>query len=252
MTTEAGAQVRMRGLHADHSVLLRRYLLRFTYGDKEAADDLLQETMIRAWRHLPSVPDETNRARRWLFTVARNAAIDSLRAKSSRPHEVDLLELTTAPPAEDTVETLVALESIRDAMDSLSEDHRAVLEEMYVRGRSAGETADLLGVPVGTVKSRAHYALRSLRYQVGPSHTNELCALRPVYPDVSRGLCRWRGSAWKLGWSAAAARDVDTGRDARDADDAADLDVRRPRPRADTSAATYPEERGGDDGGQQN
>jgi RNA polymerase sigma-70 factor (ECF subfamily) len=102
-----------------------------------------------------------------MFTVARNAAIDELRSRSSHPYEVNLLEMTTPPPAEDTVETVVALESIRDAVNSLSEDHRTVLAELYWRGRSPGETAKLLGVPVGTVKSRAHYALRSLRHLMG-------------------------------------------------------------------------------------
>jgi RNA polymerase sigma-70 factor (ECF subfamily) len=165
MVTDTG--IRLRRLEAEHSGVLRRYLLRYTSGDREAAEDLLQETMIRAWRHLASVPPETDRARRWLFTVARNAAIDSLRARSSRPYEVNLLELTTPPPAEDTTETVVALESIRDAVKSLSDEHRAVLSEIYVRGRSPGETAELLGVPVGTVKSRAHYALRSLRHRMG-------------------------------------------------------------------------------------
>ena len=159
--------IRLRRLEAEHSAVLRRYLLRYTSGDSEAAEDLLQETMIRAWRHLASVPSETDRARRWLFTVARHAAIDSLRARRSRPHEVNLLELTTPPLAEDTTETVVALECIRDAVKSLSDEHRAVLSELYVRGRSPGETAELLGVPVGTVKSRAHYALRSLRHRMG-------------------------------------------------------------------------------------
>jgi RNA polymerase sigma-70 factor (ECF subfamily) len=160
---------RLRGLHDDHSMVLRRYLLRFTYGDREAVEDLLQETMIRAWRHMDSVPVETDLARRWLLTVARNAAIDSLRARGSRPYEVNLLGLTTPPPAEDIVETVVAMDSLRDAMNSLSRDHRAVLAELYVRGRSTGEAAELLGVPVGTVKSRAHYALRSLRHRLGSS-----------------------------------------------------------------------------------
>ncbi|NMO49663.1 sigma-70 family RNA polymerase sigma factor [Actinoplanes sp. TBRC 11911] len=166
MTTDTAA-ARLRGLQAEHSVMLRRFLLRYTYGDREAAEDLLQETMIRAWRNLESVPFETDRARRWMFTVARNAAIDKLRARSSHPYEVNLLEMTTPPPAEDTVETVVALESIRDAVNSLSEDHRTVLAELYWRGRTPGETAKLLGVPVGTVKSRAHYALRSLRHRMG-------------------------------------------------------------------------------------
>jgi RNA polymerase sigma-70 factor (ECF subfamily) len=159
---------RMTALHTEHAAALLSYLTRFTGGNRQSAEDLLQETMLRAWRRLDSVPGEPENARRWLFTVARNVAIDAIRRKRARPPEVDLLETDAAFGAgpDSTTDTVVAIDSLRRGLRGLSSMHRRVLSELHVRGHTAGETAERLGVPVGTVKSRAHYALRSLRAAV--------------------------------------------------------------------------------------
>jgi RNA polymerase sigma-70 factor (ECF subfamily) len=159
---------RITELHTRYSPALLTYLTGFTGGNRQSAEDLVQETMIRAWRHLDSVPEEPENARRWLFTVARNVAIDAIRRKRARPPEVDLLDTDAAFGAgpDSTTETVVAIDSLRRGFRALSSMHRRILKELYVEGHSAGETAQRLGVPVGTVKSRAHYALRSLRASV--------------------------------------------------------------------------------------
>ncbi|WP_436535293.1 sigma-70 family RNA polymerase sigma factor [Actinoplanes sp. HUAS TT8] len=156
---------RMTDLHTRHAAALLTYLTGFTGGNRPSAEDLVQETMLRAWRHLDTVPEEDENARRWLFTVARNVAIDSLRRKRARPPEVDLLDTDTAF-VDCTVETVVAVDALRRGIRGLSSMHRRILSELYVQGRTAGETAERLGVPIGTVKSRAHYAMRSLRAAV--------------------------------------------------------------------------------------
>jgi RNA polymerase sigma-70 factor (ECF subfamily) len=158
----------MTDLHKRHSVALLSYLTGFTNGNRQSAEDLVQETMLRAWRHLDSVPAEEENERRWLFTVARNVAIDSIRRRRARPPEVDLQESDAAFAAgpDTTTETVVAIDSLRRGFRGLSSMHRRILSELYVQGRTAGETAERLGVPVGTVKSRAHYAMRSLRAAV--------------------------------------------------------------------------------------
>jgi RNA polymerase sigma-70 factor, ECF subfamily len=167
VTSEArargGAQTRLTALHAEYAGVLLQYLRGFTRGEPQAAEDLLQETMIRTWRRLDTMPACGEPTRRWLFTVARNVAIDAVRTMKARPAVVDLLDLTTLPSGEDTSETVVALQSLRHGFRSLSAAHRAILTELYVKGGSVEETARRLGVPVGTVRSRAHYALRSLR-----------------------------------------------------------------------------------------
>ncbi|MEU8240862.1 sigma-70 family RNA polymerase sigma factor [Actinoplanes missouriensis] len=159
---------RLTDLHTRHAAELLRYLSGFTAGNRQTAEDLLQETMIRAWRHLDGLPGDPEQIRRWLFTVARNVAIDAIRRRQARPAEVDLRDaagLIEAGP-DDTSGTVMAVDTLKSALGTLSTPHRRILDELYVRGRSADETARLLGVPLGTVKSRAHYALRSLRAAV--------------------------------------------------------------------------------------
>jgi RNA polymerase sigma-70 factor (ECF subfamily) len=85
-----------------------------------------------------------------------------MRAKAARPVEV-AVSPTTVPierdHADQVVDSIVALE----ALEHLSEEHRSVLVEIYFQGRTVAETAELLGIPVGTVKSRSHNAMKNLR-----------------------------------------------------------------------------------------
>jgi RNA polymerase sigma-70 factor, ECF subfamily len=148
---------KMAALHEQHATAILRYV---------RSEDLVQEVMIRAWRNLASVPDEPEPARRWLFTVARRTVIDHLRGRNSRVAEVAVADLTGAAPAEDPVRLLLAVDSLRQAFGELSQGHRTVVSGLYLRGVPAGELAEQLGVPVGTVKSRAHHALRRLRAAV--------------------------------------------------------------------------------------
>ncbi|GIJ26385.1 RNA polymerase sigma factor SigL [Micromonospora qiuiae] len=161
------ATSRMRALHADYAEDLHRFLLRLSWGDRHLADDLLQETMLQAWRHLDKLPAEREASRRWLFVVARRIAIDAARARQARPVEIGTSDLTRLAGGVDTTEDVVAEQTIRRALPKLTPAHRAVLVELYFLGRSTEEAAARLGIPEGTVKSRAFYALRSLRAAVG-------------------------------------------------------------------------------------
>jgi RNA polymerase sigma factor (sigma-70 family) len=154
---------RMTALHADHARAVLRLLLVLTHGQRQTAEDLLQETMLRAWRHLDSVPQEAEAARRWLLTVARRIVIDRARLRSHRPAEVHLVDMTWLPARDDTTGTALASHAIRQALGRLSPAQRKLLSELYLIGRSAEEVAGRLGMPIGTVKSRTHHALRALR-----------------------------------------------------------------------------------------
>lgn len=164
---EARAQARMREVHAEHAEPLYRFLLRLSWGERQLAEDLLQETMLQAWRHLDRLPDSSESVRRWLFIVARRIAIDAARARQARPTEVGLNDLTRLPASGDVTEDVVIVQTVRRALPKLTPAHRAVLIELYYRGRSTDEAAARLGIPEGTVKSRAHYALRALRAAIG-------------------------------------------------------------------------------------
>lgn len=154
---------RMTALHADHARAVLRLLLVLTHGERQTAEDLLQETMLRAWRHLDSVPAEADAARRWLLTVARRLVIDGVRLRLNRPAEVHLVDMTWIPAGDDTTGTALASHAMRQALGRLSPAQRRLLCEVYLVGRSPKEVAGRLGMPVGTVKSRAHYALCALR-----------------------------------------------------------------------------------------
>jgi RNA polymerase sigma-70 factor, ECF subfamily len=158
-------EVRMESVHAAHSRPLLRFLLGLTRNERQAAEDLLQETMLRVWRHMDSLPTGEESVRRWLFTIARRVAIDAARMRQVRPQEVSLLEAGHVA-VDDTTNSALALQTVVDAFHRLSDDHRRVLTELYFKGSSVEEVSRQLSVPVGTVKSRAHYAMQSLRSAV--------------------------------------------------------------------------------------
>ncbi|MFD0584943.1 sigma-70 family RNA polymerase sigma factor [Dactylosporangium darangshiense] len=153
----------MTALHANHAPSLHRFLLRLTLGESYLAEDLLQETMLRAWRNIEDVPHGYESERRWLFTAARRIAIDAARARQARPPETGVTDLARLPEADDPIERLIITQTMREALPKVTPAHRAVLIEMYYFGRSTAEAAARLGIPEGTVKSRVHYALRALR-----------------------------------------------------------------------------------------
>jgi RNA polymerase sigma-70 factor, ECF subfamily len=150
----------IRALYDQHARPLLSYALRLTGGDRQRAEDVVQETFLRAWRHpIERTPESV---RPWLFTVARNIAVDAFRARRARPPEAgpDGLDIVAV---DDEVDRALEAWQLADAMSSLSADHRQVLVETYYRGRSVAEAAAVLGVPPGTVKSRTYYALRALK-----------------------------------------------------------------------------------------
>lgn len=149
-------------LHAEHARVLWSYVLRLTGGDRGRAEDLVQETLIRAWRHPDVLERPPGAVRSWLFTVARHLVIDQWRAGRDRELVTD--EVPEGSPAADTwTDEVLDGWIVADALSRLSPEHRQVVVLCYFRGLSVGQAARLLGVPEGTVKSRTHYALRALR-----------------------------------------------------------------------------------------
>jgi RNA polymerase sigma-70 factor, ECF subfamily len=158
-----GQAVVMRVLYDEHAAALFRYALRLT-GDQARAEDVVQETLLRAWQH-PEVAEDADRsARAWLFTVARNMIIDERRSARFR-NEVSPPGTSGTPERAGPDEVNGALDRllIADAMTQLSPQHRAVIRRSYYLGWSAAQIADDLDIAEGTVKSRLHYAVRALR-----------------------------------------------------------------------------------------
>lgn len=148
-------------LYADHGRMLLGYTTKLT-GDRQLAEDVVQETLVRAWRNAARLTEEQGSVRGWLLTVARNIVTDRVRARQARPTEV--AENPSAPPIiADHADEVVNSVLVRHALQSLSPEHRAVLISVYYGGKTAAEAGEELGIPPGTVKSRAYYALRALR-----------------------------------------------------------------------------------------
>lgn len=150
----------LRALHDAHARPLHHYVLRLT-GDHALADDIVQETMVRAWRHPKVMERDEDGTCAWLYTVAHNLVVDDLRsARHGRERVTDALPEQPGPDA-----THAALDAwlVADALDHLTPEHRGVVVGAYYRGLSVAELAREQGIPEGTVKSRLHYAVRALR-----------------------------------------------------------------------------------------
>jgi RNA polymerase sigma-70 factor, ECF subfamily len=152
----------MRALYKEHSGALFAYVLRLVGGDRYQAEDVVQETLLRAWKSASRLDPAARSLRPWLVTVARRIVIDGHRSRQARPPEASPAALDQLP-AEDELDRSLRLMTISDALEDLTEAHRQVLIETYFKGRTVNEAAAELGVPPGTVRSRVFYALRSLK-----------------------------------------------------------------------------------------
>jgi RNA polymerase sigma-70 factor (ECF subfamily) len=160
-----GDEALVRRIYEEHGRALLAYATRLT-GDHAAAEDVVQETLVRAWKHPEALLNGKGSTRGWLLTVARNIVIDKARARGARP--VEVAEEPNRPPIErDHSDSVVNTAVVLDAMDKLSGLHREVLMELYFRGATVNEAATKLGVPAGTVKSRSHHALKAMRELFG-------------------------------------------------------------------------------------
>jgi RNA polymerase sigma-70 factor, ECF subfamily len=137
------------------------FVLPIVNGDRQAAEDVVQETMLRGWQHAAELSPE--HAGSWLHRVARNIAISTYhRRRGARPREVPLDE-STVPASGGGLDGTVDALLIASALNSLSADHQRVIVELFYRRRPVAEVAVLLAIPEGTVRSRCFYGLRALR-----------------------------------------------------------------------------------------
>jgi RNA polymerase sigma-70 factor, ECF subfamily len=162
----AGADDALKTLYADHGRALLAYAERFT-NDRGRAEDVVQETFLRAWRRLPGLLEDDRSVRAWLFLVTRRLLVDSARAASARPALADE-EPTFERIVDGGFDQLLDHTILVEAMQRLSEPHQQILVETFFAGHPVHVAAARLGVPAGTARSRLHYAISQLRRQLDP------------------------------------------------------------------------------------
>lgn len=145
-----------------HGPELHRFATRYL-GDRLAAQDVVQEVFLRAWRAADSFAPELASLRVWLFAIARNIVFDELRRGSKSPVVVHISEEAFGDSGPCFDELLMDSWVVEEALRRGADNHRQVIVHIYLRGRSFAEVADDLGIPLGTLRSRLFYGLRSLR-----------------------------------------------------------------------------------------
>jgi RNA polymerase sigma-70 factor (ECF subfamily) len=132
-------------------------------GDRELAEEVVQDVFARAWRHAGDYDPKRASVRTWLYSIARNRVVDARRRAAVRPGVAASPEPESAAELDRTLEQAVLRWQVAAALARLSPEHREVIRLAHYGGLTLREIAERKGIPLGTVKSRTSYALRSLR-----------------------------------------------------------------------------------------
>ncbi|MDQ3567804.1 MAG: sigma-70 family RNA polymerase sigma factor [Actinomycetota bacterium] len=136
-------------------------------GEKQSAEDLVQEVFLRVWRNSASYRTERGSVRTWVLSIVHNRGVDQLRSTASRRRTQDRVEASapTSQPSEAFTETWRnnQRDQVRDALKTLPDEQLKILELAYFSGYTHVEIAGLLDLPLGTVKGRMRLGLRKVK-----------------------------------------------------------------------------------------
>jgi RNA polymerase sigma-70 factor, ECF subfamily len=157
-----GSKSAMRTLFLRHQIRVYRFIKRIVR-DHEQAEDLTSEVFLAVWRRADCF-EGRSRVSTWLCGIARHKALTALQTVSPTCHddEVMLTVCDPAPGPEGELRAKDKVAALRRALAALSHEHRQVIDLIYYRGKSIKEIADMLGIGLNTVKTRAFYARRRL------------------------------------------------------------------------------------------
>lgn len=147
-------------MYREHGEALLGFVRRAS-GDPDGAEDVVQETVLKVWQAAPEI---SGSLRGYLFRTARNVMIDNYRRASSRPRRSGSVPaLESMPDAVERIDALLTRVLMEEALRRISREHRDVVVALHYNQLTVAQAAAALGIPAGTVKSRAFYALRELR-----------------------------------------------------------------------------------------
>jgi RNA polymerase sigma-70 factor, ECF subfamily len=132
-------------------------------GDRGLAEEVVQDVFARAWRHANDYDPSRASVRTWLYSIARNRVVDARRRAAVRPGVAAAPDAESPAELDRTLEQAVLRWQVAAALARLSPEHREVIRLAHYGGLTLREIAERQGIPLGTVKSRTSYALRSLR-----------------------------------------------------------------------------------------
>src|ERR687890_439828 len=136
-------------------------------GDRQAAEDLAQDAFLKVWRGAGSYRADRGSVRTWILSIVHNRGIDQLRSHASRRRTQDRIEASAprSQPSEAFAETLrnSQRDQLREALNTLPPEQLKILELAYFSGYTHVEIAELLRLPLGTVKGRMRLGLKKIR-----------------------------------------------------------------------------------------
>ncbi|TAJ53971.1 MAG: sigma-70 family RNA polymerase sigma factor [Chitinophagaceae bacterium] len=136
--------------------------------EEELANDVLQEVFVKIWKQIESYDSNKGRLFTWMLNIARNASIDTVRSKSFQNSRQNRELTEDVYAAGGTSETRTDQIGLRKMVHSLKEEYRVLVELSYFQGYTQDEIANMLTIPLGTVKTRLRAALTQLREIIKP------------------------------------------------------------------------------------
>ena len=136
--------------------------------DEELANDVLQEVFVKIWKQIDSYDTSKGRLYTWMLNIARNASIDTIRSKGYQNSRQNRELTDDVYASAGTSETRSDQIGLRKIVHNLKEEYKVLVELAYFQGYTQDEISKMLGVPLGTVKTRLRTALIQLREIIKP------------------------------------------------------------------------------------